>query len=276
MNKFQYKEKDYAEEILSNGFTSKYIASELKILSKYYNSISKDETEIKQLLHDYCKNNLKGFNEAVHFKMINTAVKFGINKRNKLIQINKIDITENELQVIDQMELEHDYKRVVFTLLVLTRLSKKFLEIRDDEIKNQEYYFGGYKNYRELTSTSKITFNKTKKSNVKNIHDLIHILSEKGIVEITNNGNIKLLFMYDIKEDDDIVFSVDDYEAIGYFYDLYYGENRVKRCKNCNTLIKASNNSQEYCKECFKIHRKNYKKEKQREYRENHSVDNEK
>lgn len=253
MNKFQYKEKDYAEEILNNGFTSKYIASELKILSKYYKSEGKNEEEIKELLTLFCKTNLKGYREAVHFKMINSAVKFGFNERNKLIQIDNVDVTNKELEAIENMDIPHEYKRVVFSILVLNKLNRKFFEIRDGENKNTEFYFGGHKNYRELVSVSKIVFDKKKRSKVKNIHDLIHVLDEKEIVKITGNGNIKLLFMYDIEEDNNIVFSVDDYEVIGYFYDFHYGENRVKKCENksCDVLIKANSNRHSYCKKCW-------------------------
>ena len=241
---------DYAEEIISNGFTSKYIATELNIIAKYYKSLGKNEDEIKQVLIDFCKSNLKGFNQAIHFKIINTAVKHSLNPKNKLIQIDKVDIIKNELSIIEAMDIPHDYKRVVFTLLALTKLNKDFGKIKNGEIKSSDFNFGGHKNYRELVATSKITFNKTKKSIVKNIHDLIRVLDEKGIVEITGNGKIKLLFMYGIEEDDDIVFSVNDYSVIGFFYDLYCGENRVKECESCRIPIKAKSNRQNFCEAC--------------------------
>ncbi|PKR82866.1 hypothetical protein [Heyndrickxia camelliae] len=268
MHEYQYKEKDHALQILNNGFLSKHINSELKILAKYFNEQDKTEEDIKQSLHDFCKTNLKGYNEAVHFKIINGAIKFGTNNKNKLIQIDKIDITKSELHVIEQMDLPHKFKRVVFTLLVLTKLSKEFLKIRDGEIKNQEYYFGGYKHYKELVSVSKITFNKKKKSTVKNIHDLVHLLDEKGVVEITNNGNIKLSFMYDIENDKDVAFSVNDYRVIGLYYDLYYGENRVKQCENCNIPIRANSSTTKYCKECSIDIERRRQREKWHKYKE--------
>lgn len=250
MNKYQYKEQNQAEEMLIQGFTSKFIASELKVLAKYYKSTG--EENIKEKLQEFCKTYLAGYNEAIHFKIINNAVKFALNDKNKLVQINEIEITKSELDAISSLDLIHDHQRVVFTLLVLTKLSKKFLEIKDGEIKSDEFYFGGHKNYRELVSTSKITFDKKKKSTVKNIHDLIHIFDEKGIVEITGNGNIKLLFMYNIENDDNVVLSVGDYHSIGYFYDYYFGENKVKVCESCGKLIKANNNKVKYCEICAK------------------------
>lgn len=265
MNKYHFKEKDYANEILTNGFTSKYIGTELKILAKDYRALGKDETEIKKFLYDFCRLNLKGFNEVIHFKIINSAVTYCMNDKNKLIQIDKINVSSEELKVIENMSIPHDHKRVVFTLLILTKMSKEFVKIKDGEIKSKEYYFGGHKNYRELVSTSKITFNKTKKSTIKNIHDLIHILDEQGIVKITGNGNIKLLFMYNIEEDDGIVLSVNDYSAIGYYYDLYCGENKVKECESCEELYKSNKHNQKYCNGCRILIKQRKDRENKRE-----------
>lgn len=254
MNKFQYKERDHALELLTNGFTSKYILTELKIIAKFYNEQGHEEEDIKKLLEEFCKKYLKGYNKAVHFRIINNAAAYGTQEKNKLIQIDNIPISSNELACIDKYDISHEYKRVLFTLLTLTKLTKEYIRIKDGEIKSSEYYFGGHKNYRELVSTSKITFKTNKKSKVKNIHDLIHILDEKGIVKITGNGNIKLLFMYDTSSEN-TVLSILNYQVIGLYYDLYYKKDTVKQCEKCNELIKLSANKKsanpkKYCSEC--------------------------
>lgn len=252
MNKYQYKEMDHANAILENGFITKYIGSELKILAKFYKKENLDSEQIKEKLHTFCKDNLHGYNKAIHYKIINAAVNFTNNLKNKLIQIDKVDISKKEIEHIDSLDISHDFKRVVFTLLVLNKLTKLYVLHKDGELKSKDHYFGGYKNYRELVSLSKIKFEKRKKSTVKNIHDLIHLLHEKGIVEITSNGNVKLLFMYEIDEDDDFILSVTDYENIGYYYDFHHHENKVKECENksCRKLIKITTSNNMYCKDC--------------------------
>jgi hypothetical protein len=251
MNKYKYKELDYALKILGNGFISKFAGTELRLLAKYYKYINKlDNDDIKMKLHDFCREYLNGYNKAIHYKIINNAVNSLNNPKNKLIQIDSIPINKNELAYIDSLHIEHNFKRVIFTLLVINKLSKEFLFLRDGEIKNQEYYFGGHKNFRELNSLAKITFSKKKKSTIKNIHDLIHVLDEKGIVEITNNGNIKLSFMYEITPSDEVVFTVDDFQTIGFNYDYYHGENKVKECDECGTLIKVLGKYKLYCDDC--------------------------
>ena len=252
MNKYQYKDLDYAKEILDKGFTSKFILSELRVLAKYYKSLDRANDEIKELIWSFCKNNLEGFNEAVHFKVINNAANFIKEDKNKLIQIDEVHISKSELEYVLSLDIEYDYKKVVFTLLVLSKLEKIYLQLRDGELKSKEYYFGGHKNYRNLVGTSKITFDKKKASKVKNIHDLIRVFNEKGIIEITHNGNIKLQFMYDIKQSDDVVISVKDYSLIGYYLDLHCEENKVKECEICYVPIKANSSTSKYCKVCSK------------------------
>lgn len=273
MNKFQYKERDHAKEIEENGFTSKYIVSELKILAKYYKEQGKDEESVKILLKDFCKKHLKGYNEAVHFKIINNAVAFGMKDENKIIQIDQIDVNQSELEIINQMDIDYEYKRVIFTLLILTKLNKEYVRFKDGEIKSIDYYFGGHKNYRELVLTSKTTFKKNKKSKVKNIHDLIHILDDKGIVEITGNGKIKLLFMYNIMGSDDAIINIEKFNSVGLYFDLYNNVDKVASCSSCGIPIKKKNNSQRFCDSCRDDYRRKYKTEKQREYRENIRVD---
>lgn len=260
MNKFKYKERDYAKEILNNGFTSKHILTELKILAKYYKELGYKEDELKDLICNFCKENLNGYNHAIHFRVINSAINHANDDKNKLMQIDKIDITKSELEYIDKLDITHEQKRVIFTLLVMTKLSKEYTRLKDHEIKSNEFYFGKHNKYRELVSTSKISFDKRKKSLIKNIHDLIRLFHEKGIVEIRVNGNIKLLFMYDIEECENVEIVVDDYGVIGFYYDLYYEENRVKKCEECGRLIKAYN-TQKYCNECSLEKKKESKRE---------------
>lgn len=266
MYKFKYKEKDHAEELLKNSFSSKHVSSELKILAKYYRQEGKTDEEIKQLLCDFCKKHLKGYNLAIHFKMINSTVKFVAEGKNKLVQIDSVNVSKSELEYIDKMDLTHEYKKVVFTLLVLTKLNKLYVKIKDGELKSNEYYFGGDKKYKELVGSSKITFDKTKKSKVKNIHDLIHILNEKGIVEIAGNGNVKLNFMYEIETSEDVEIIVDNYNVIGLHYDFYYGDIKVKKCECCDMLIKIKGKNQKFCDECWSIIRSVQNKEKALRY----------
>lgn len=252
MFKNQYREKTYVDEILNNGFTSKHLFHEMKLLAKHFKELGFDDEKRKEELYNFSENNIKDFNKVVYFKTINKALSYVTNKDEKLVQIDGINISKSESDYIEKLDIDDNLKKLVFTLLTLTKLNKNYLELRDGELKTNKYYFGGHQNYRELTSCSKVTFDK--KKGIKNIHDMIGILDQKKIVEIVGKGNIKLLFMYEIEDDENESILVDKFDVIGYFYDMYKGDKKIKRCENeeCNTLIRANNNKMKYCKGCAK------------------------
>ncbi|MGG4434586.1 hypothetical protein AAXE64_08490 [Priestia megaterium] len=255
MYKFPYKERDYAETILKNGFTSNYINHELKLLVKYYKELGKKPKERKELLHEFCEKRLLKYSRVTHFKMINSVLAHGTKKENVLVQIDKIDVTKNEFNFINNFEIDHTYKKVLFTLLVLDKLSKQHSVIRNGE-SSEEHYFGGGAKYRELSSTSHVKFKKN-----QNIHSLIGELANHGLVEIKNKGFIKLSFIYSIEETDEIELSVNDFQRIGLYFDLHTGQEKIKKCECCKVPIKIKGKYAKYCEECWN------EKEKERKRR---------
>lgn len=81
--------------------------------------------------------------------------------------------------------------------------------------------------------------------------DVNYYLNDNGIIEDLI-GKIKLLYMYDIPEDNSIAFEVKVFEAMGLYYDLYCGIKNVKECKECSVPIKVKSNRTKYCGECSK------------------------
>ena len=259
MSKYQYKERTYAKEILKKGFITNHIKYELQILVKYYKELGHEPKERKELIYEFCEKHLDGFDRVLHFKLINSALNHGTNKKNVLVEIDNVEVTKEELNYIDKLEIEHDYKKLIFTLMVLEKLNKKYHEIRN-ESKNNGHYFGGAKKYKKLIESSKIKLNKNNQ-----IHNMIGNLDELGIVHITGDSSIKLLFMYDIPETDEVGLSIGTYDNIGYYYDLHTGKNKVKQCECCETPIKPKNNKNKYCLECAKeIERENHRKRQQK------------
>lgn len=50
--------------------------------------------------------------------------------------------------------------------------------------------------------------------------------------------------------------------------------NKIKDCEECGVPIRVKSSTSKYCQECFKENRKQYIKEKVREYRKNTNVNN--
>lgn len=83
----------------------------------------------------------------------------------------------------------------------------------------------------------------------ENINMAIYYLKEQGLVEDTIN-NLKLLFMYNIPDDDNVAMEIKDYENIGMYYDLHIGKKNIKACDNCGKPIKVKSNRTKYCNIC--------------------------
>lgn len=55
IDKFKFKEKEYAEAIIENGFISKSLNYELRLLSKYYKELGYKPKKREELLYDFCE-----------------------------------------------------------------------------------------------------------------------------------------------------------------------------------------------------------------------------
>jgi len=244
MYNYPYKEKDYAEVLLKKGFTSNHINHELKILGKYYKSIGKDKDEIKELIESFCKKYLKKYNRVTHFKMLNTVLTYVDKEENVLVQIDSVNITSNEVTYISSLDINYMHKKLLFTLLVLDKLNKRYNEIRKGVV-DSEHYFGGGAKYRELSSTSHVKFKRS-----QNIHIIIGELAKMGLLEIKNKGFVKLSFIYEIEESNDAEIIVEDFQSVGLYYDLHTEQDKVKRCECCKVPIKVKSNRSKYCEKC--------------------------
>ncbi|WP_303984642.1 hypothetical protein [Niallia circulans] len=251
---YKYNEKKYVEHILKNGFSSKHINNEIRLLAIHYKEKGMTEEDREKELYDFCEKKMQSFDRVEYFKKINSALNHAKKLESKLVEVDEIYINKKELNYIDILELSHEYKRIIFTLLSLNKLNKEIQKQRDPKKLNNEHYFGGSnKNYKELIDASKVPM-KSKK-----IHSIISELASLGIVEIRGNGFIKLSFVYDL-EYGETVITIKDYEEIGYYYDLYKGTNRVKECEECKKPIKVNGKYKKYCLACSKEKEKIRKK----------------
>ena len=267
---FKYNEKAYAEHIIENGFGTKHLNQELTIMAKYFRD--KGHEDIKETLYEFCEKKMKGeFNRVTYFKNINAAVKKAVDNEEPLIVINEIPVTEQELERINGFNIDYEYKKILFTMMVLEKLNKEYYHLKTGKEKNNEHFFGGTtKNYKELVESSGISFSKRNKS--KYIHEVIHNLNENGIVEIKNKGSVKLLYLYDIKHSNTSTMSVKDFDDIGLYFDLFNKTEKVKSCESCGKPVRIKSNRTKFCDQCVDENWKKYNAKKQKEYYNRKSV----
>lgn len=246
----------------------------MKILVKYYKSQGIKPKERKQLIYEFCEIHISKFNKVLYFKKINTALNAGKGKFNNLIVIKEVPVTRNELDYVNGLDIDYIYKKVAFTLLVQSKINKMVCDLLFG--KHSEYnFFGGKKQYfKEIFSQSKIpSHSVVNGTNVKyDINKIVNDLSEKNIIELGNRGRIKLLFIDEIAElnelvDEEFEFNITTFDDIGFYFDYYNGENKIIKCEICGKLFRATGTTHRMCRDCWKEHRRNYMIEKKREYR---------
>lgn len=278
---YKYTELDYAKEIYEKGFQSEqHMPTELRLVATYMRRIlGYKPKELREKMYEWCEKNIIGYKKELYYKKINSAINSACKKNSMLINVNGVDFYQYELDYInnlyimsdvdDNFESEYSYecKKLLFTLLFKMKVNKYITEAKtsDDEFEYKGKYFqGGQKKYTELKKLAKLP------EKVRINEDIINTLWVNGLVYPMFNGLVKLNFMEEIYEienklkkkypnkndwDDNNppVLKVEEYDCVGWYFDLYNNCNKVASCDKCGKLFKKKSNVQRYCSdECSK------------------------
>ncbi len=270
---YKYNELAYAEEVYKKGFLTKYFATELRLLVLYYRDILELKPKEREFeIYKFCKKYIPNFRKEKFYKTINRALNIGMKKDQKLIAISKIDIYKTELDYINSLDIDQEYKKVMFTFLVQLKLNKVIFEYRHNgEEYNMSYFKGGAKKYNNIKNISNIP--------VKMLlnDEVINTLERLKLITILHKGTIILDYIKNCEQEGDIAFSITDFNNIGLYLDYYNEKNNVIRCENdkCNKLIKKKNNKQKYCEECAKeVHKEQDKQYQKDKYNNSRQIEN--
>jgi len=270
---YKYNELTYAELIYNSGFQSKYIPTELKLLVLYL----RDRLELKPKerefeIYKFCNKYIPNFRKENFFKSINKALKIGLNKEEKLVEISEIDIYKSELDYINSLDVNQEYKKVLFTFLVQLKLNEAVYKYKHDKNYDEGYdafYFsGGRKKYNNIKKISNIPIKMS-------LHDeVINALDNSELIKILHKGMIYLDCLKNCKEEGNIVITITDFENIGLYLDYYNGVSGVIKCEKCEKIIKTKANNQKYCTDCWKEVNKEQTKLRVQKYRECNGSEN--
>ena len=272
---YKYNEQEYGKYIYENGFYTRFISYELTVLVKYLKSIGKNKKETEQFLYKFCKQHIEGFNKVKYYKTIDKSILDG--RKKPFIVVKNIPILLKELESIQNLDLDDEYKKLLLALLVNRKIAYEINKINNGDNAHISTYFNGTKKrFREVFKSANIT-----KKGYK-IDDMINFLVQNNVIESIIKGDIVLSYMcdiYDTEEDNDkkiiyqysndgVFVEISDFENIGYVFEYYLGNKKIKMCEveKCNVLFKKKSNNQKYCAECFKKKRKNDINKNAKEY----------
>lgn len=260
LNKY-YKEKDYAENLLKKRAFDVGAKGDLKILAKYYKAQNMKYSEIDNLLKKFCETKgKKWYREALHFKMIDSAVNFTKKKENILVQIDSIGVTKSEMDYIETLDYTYLEKKILFAMLVINKLKQKKMKLKNFEVDYSINYFsGGSFSYKTMLDSLQEKLTRTFCE--KEIHKIVKKFNDDGITRTANTTALELLFVSNIEKSDEIVLEIKDFDTIGLYYDSIYLSNKIKICEECKKkLIKISGKYTKYCKPCSSYKEKERKR----------------
>ena len=246
MKNYKYNELAYAELIYNKGFQTKHVPTELRLLALYYRDVlGYKPKEREEKIYKFCKNNIPNFKKEKFFKPINKALRVASDKKQKFIIIKKIDIFKTELDYINNLDIQYEYKKVMFAFLVQIKLNKIVCEYKYDKEYNSIYFKGGTKKYNNIKKMANIPV----KMSIND--EVINKLEELKLITILFKGAILLDYINNCVADGDLAFTITDFENVGLYLDYYNGVKGVKKCEGgCGGIIKIKNNKQKYCNEC--------------------------
>ena len=242
---YKYDEISYAEKIYKdNKFQTKYIPTELKLLVLYYRDylgLKPKERKIK--LTKFCKDNIPNYNKAIHYKIINRVLQKGSNKKEKLIKVETLDIHKDEVEYINSLNVDYEYKKLLFAFLVQMRLNKTVSELKNEKEYTSIYFKGGKKKYQNIKSMANVS----SKININD--DFINQLSQgdNQLISIIHSGLISLNFVKQCKQTGNVAIKIKDYENVGWYFDYYNHVDGVVLCDYCGQPFKQRRKDSRLC-----------------------------
>lgn len=239
---YKYNELEYARLIYNKGFQTKHIPTELRLLVLYYKEVLKLKPKQRmEMIYDYCEKNMPDYKRAKYFKMINKALNQANKNEQKLITVENIKIYQGELDYINSLDIEYNFKKVLFTFLVQMKLNKVVYEYKNEKPYNSRYFKGGSIKYNNIKNMANL------ENNISINDDIIYYLNQYKLVTILHKGLIELNYLEYCKEDGDVIIEVKNYDNIGWYFDYYNNLPKMNLCKHCHQPFKQTRSNIEYC-----------------------------
>lgn len=278
---YKYNELEYAKAIKENGFQTRFIRYEILVLVKYLKELGYSKKETTEFIYDFCEKNIEGYNEVKYYKTIDKMIMDGRKKGNGLIVVNNLPIMNKEISYIDSLGIDFESKKLLLSMLVKRKIA---YEINKDTNRNRlvlsPYFNGTKKTFREVFKSSNISTSSYK------VDQMVSDLVSRGILTSVVKGDVVLEFMYDIYpfeievvdgvekryikyeiDEDDVFYRLNDFENVGYVFEYYKGDKKIKECSVCENLFKKRSNRQVYCKPCWEDKERLRQKDKWHKYK---------
>lgn len=290
MKEYIFNEKDHIESIINSGYVDDVnINRTIKKLARYnyyVRGLSSEESydDIVRYMHK----NYPYFSEVGSYSDINGCIRDASKSAWK--NVNTVVITQRELDVISALN-DIRCEKIAFVLLA---------DAKYDNAYKQKNINLSYLSNSDLYSMARVTM-PTKERSL-----FLHFLYADNLVEVNINPTTthKKLLYVDESDDAALVLTENNYKELAFTYLNWKNGGGYKECKKCGRLFRTKKQgNQIYCKkcapknllmevkiivckdcgkevtvdakdnetcmcdDCYQNYRRNYWKEKKREYR---------
>jgi len=249
----EFDELIKAQDILKNGFEKGVLTrSELAILAKYYSSIGITGIKLKKELIDFCYKHSFGFNEIIHRKTIDNAIK--VSEKYNLKLSDNVVVTKKEMDIV--RSLPSKYGKVLFIIIVTAKHSKAHpnKKVETYKLDNNKYY--SYHRMRELVGLARLSMGE------EEMLDMCQQLAKYNSYIKPIQGRDYLYEVLCIDENGEEEIVVNNMNNIINFFPLY--------CEKCGKIIEKLEKSKKHnmCKNCYEEKRKETIRESVKKHRD--------
>lgn len=281
-------EEKYARDVLTGQRDDvKSIRQKIDLIARYnHHVLCKNSDDSYSSIVKWLEKHHDIFSEQGYSKIISDCIKKAVKR--PFYHIESVKITKKEMDIItSQNNLR--YEKILFVLLCMAKVQKVSYGFDNGLISY---------NITELFKTARVSVP------VDEREKILHQFLKLELIGLPVKNDTKCLFIKFMDEsDDDVVLELNEQDCseLAYAYLKYTGESKVSRCAKCRKLIKQSKKFGDMCKgckdsltgmktiwcvdcgkeftinkfdsetcrcgECYSDYRKNYWKEKKREYR---------
>lgn len=242
-----FRQRDMAQKILGHGFQAPNASMwgyELKLLALYLrDQYGMKPSSIKAYLDVFCHDHIRDYHYRSCYRMIDAACKYAQDRKNALIQIDRIDVTEGEAGYIRALDMPYDHKKAMFTLLVIKKLDALCYEKRH---AGSRYGMGYLSADEEKMRFFRQASCLPPKINIP--RDILFRWREMGLIRVTHAGFI-LDFMERMPADGETAVSVRHFDCIGLYWDKLEHPEQTGECAVCGKPFRKIRGGRIYCPE---------------------------
>ena len=224
----------------------------LRIIIKNMIINENSDDDIKELIENLLKREYgKNYNKTYWNKYIDSTIKSLKKKENKMIDVDKVNIYKEELEIIKSLN-DIRLEKLAFILLVYCKINKQVNPLINNKINIPLY-------------------NILMESLIKRDNNGKLLLNELYKKEFIHQGNscdgtaIQILYVRNEGEIELIIDDLRDYQPITWYLEYRQGI-KYKKCEKCSKRFEIKGKNNRYCNYCSKKIKKEKTNERVKEF----------